>query len=320
LPHLILPHASAANQAGQAALATLKLPQLERLLARLQPGSRWGDDEYTLSAPHELVLAGLHGWSGGDGRWPWAAHLARQDGLDSHDDGVRGWGLVTPCHWLVGSDQVSLVNPAALELQADESQALLEALRPSFEAEGWELQWGAPLRWYARHTLLRDLATASLDRVIGRNLDLWLRGLAPEARRLRRLQVEAQMLWHDHPVNSAREARRDLSVNSFWLSGAGTPQAADALPAGTMVDDTLRTTLLADDWAGWCAAWQALDAGPIQDLLHALDRKEPVSLTLCGERQAQRYDSPSATGLAGRWQRWRSQWQTAPAQDVLAGL
>ena len=40
----------------------------------------------------------------------------------------------------------------------------------------------------------------------GHPVTLWLRDKDPDARRLRRLQVEAQMLWHEHPVNAAREA------------------------------------------------------------------------------------------------------------------
>jgi hypothetical protein len=34
---------------------------------------------------------------------------------------------------------------------------------------------------------------------------------------LQRLQSEMQMLLYNHPVNNARDARRQISVNSFWL-------------------------------------------------------------------------------------------------------
>ncbi|PXW94690.1 hypothetical protein C7444_1125 [Sphaerotilus hippei] len=315
MPHLLIPHASAASDAGAAALATLKLPVLERLLGQLVAGERSGDDEYTLSLPHEQVLARHHGWQGEDGRWPFAAWRARQDGLEVDDE---GWGLVTPCHWLVGSDQISLVDPGALALQADESRTLMDTLRPSFEAEGWQLHWGAPLRWYARHPVLRQLRTASLDRAIGRNLDLWLRGQDPDARRLRRLQVEAQMLWHEHPVNDRREARRALTVNSFWLSGCGAPQPAAEV--GLQVDDTLHGPLVAGDWAAWCAAWQALDDGPIRTLLAACERGEPVSLTLSGERVAQRLDRPDDRWMARQVRQWRARWQPPSARALLADL
>lgn len=288
MTHLVLPHASALSDAAQAALRTLRLPQLDRLLTRLAVvdtlGGPEGDEEYTLSAPHEALLARLHGWTGGDGAWPFAAALAQADGLDVGSGDVTPWGLVTPVHWQVGSDAVTLIAPGLLELSEPESRALLAALQPSFEAEGWQLTWGAPLRWYARHASLGALPLASLDRAVGRSLDLWL-GKSPEARRVRRLQVEAQMLWHEHPVNEAREAARHWTVNSFWLSGCGAAQAA-ALPPDVVVVDTLRDALLAGDWPRWVAAWQALDAGPIATLAGRADAGEPVRLSLCGERVA----------------------------------
>ena len=174
--------------------------------------------------PALAQLAALHGWSGEDGRLPWAAAAAADDGLRADTDTSGApWGRLTPVHWHVGSDSVTLVDPAALALDEAESRALFEAVKPSFDAEGWTLLWGAPLRWHVRHEALGGLACASLDRAVGRNLDLWMSD-APEARRLRRMQVEAQMIWHDHPVNAAREEARALTVNSFWLDGCGAAQ------------------------------------------------------------------------------------------------
>ena len=86
----------------------------------------------------------------------------------------QGWGLLTPTHWQVGSEQILLLDPAQLHLDEDESRALLQALRALFEPEGWTLHWGAPLRWYVTHASLRELSTASLDRVVGRAIDPWL--------------------------------------------------------------------------------------------------------------------------------------------------
>ncbi|RZS57976.1 hypothetical protein [Sphaerotilus mobilis] len=305
-PHLILPHASALSDAALAALNTLRLPTLQALLARLSQvddtdrhlsEAQRGDEEYTLSAPHETLLAHLHGWQGADGLWPLAAHAAAADGLDVVPGDPLPWGLVTPVHWQVGSDSVNLIDPAQLQLTEAESRTLFELLRPSFEAEGWQLLWGAPLRWYARHPGLATLALASPDRAIGRSLDLWL-GKTPEARRARRLQVEAQMLWHEHPLNEARDAARQWTVNSFWLSGCGIAQPAAPLP-GVTVDERLRSTLLAGDWPGWVAAWQALEAGTLADLLARARAGLPLAISLCGERRARTWRQDSA----GTWQR-----------------
>ena len=319
--HLLIAHASAASEAGAAALKVVKLPNLAALLARLQPladaAPEADADEYSLSAPHERALAALHGWSGEDGRLPWAAADAADDGLRADTDTSGApWGRLTPVHWHVGSDSVTLVDPAALALDEAESRALFEAVKPSFDAEGWTLLWGAPLRWHVRHEALGGLACASLDRAVGRNLDLWMSD-APEARRLRRLQVEAQMIWHDHPVNAAREEARALTINSFWLDGCGAAQPRRPLAeAGVQVDERLRAPLLAGDWAAWVAAWQALDAGPVAALRARAEAGAPVTLTLCGERHARRF------GLKPRG--WLSRLMGAPrpadASALLASL
>jgi hypothetical protein len=135
------------------------------------------------------------------------------------------------------------------------------------------LLWGAPLRWYASHSSLATMRTASLDRVIGRSVDRWL----PDDRAVRRLQNEVQMLLYTHPANIEREAGGTMTVNSFWLSGCGVLQR-DA-KYNVQVDDRLSAPALAEDWTGWSAAWRALDAS-------MLPTRPLQQLTLCGERGA----------------------------------
>ncbi|MDL2339179.1 MAG: hypothetical protein QFE16_15175, partial [Pseudomonadota bacterium] len=316
---LLIPHASAVSEASAHTLRDLTLPNLARLMTVLQATTRDVDDEYTLSPPHERALATAHGWHGTDGRWPWAALQAAADGIDT---GKRLWGLLTPVHWHVGREHITLADPSALDLPAEESRALFDAVRPLFEddPDGGSLTWAAPTRWYLAHEHLADLPCASIDRVIGRNVDLWLRG-DPQAsadqlarvRWVRRLQNEVQMLLHQHPVNNAREARGALPVNSFWLSGCGRAQAASA---AVTVDDRLRAPLLAEDWAGWADAWRSLDAELLGTLAAAAVRGEPVALTLCGERSWQRYDAVPRS----LWQRLGDRFKTIEPHTVLTAL
>lgn len=308
--HLLIPFASALSDAGTHTLRDLELPQLTRLLTLLSPAERLGTDEYSLTPPHESALAAAWGWQGGDGALPFAACAAARDGIDVLD---LAWGLLTPAHWHVGRDQVTLLDPVELGLDEAASRALFDAVRELFESEGFAFAWGAPLRWYAAHESLVELPCASLDRVIGRNVDRWLPQGAP-ARLLRRLQSEVQLLLYPHAVNDAREARGQLSVNSFWPSGCGRFQPCDE--ASVQVLDTLRTPLLADDWAAWAEAWRTLDAGPIAELLARAQRGEPVALTLCGERFAQRYE----TAPRPVWQRLSARWRSAPPAVVLESL
>ncbi len=309
--HLLIPFASALSEASTHTLRDLALPQLQALLPRLTAGPRCGSDEYSLTPPHERAFADAIGWTGADGALPFATRQAAADGLVVGD---AAWGLLTPVHWHVGRDHITLADPAELKLADAESRELLGAARHLFESEGFALVYGAPSRWYASHASFDALPCTSLDRVIGRNVDLWL-PTHPQARLIRRLQNEVQMLFYNLPLNDVREARGELPVNSFWLSGCGRAQPL-ARVAPPSVDSSLRAPLLAEDWAGWADAWRALDAGPIADLLARSRRGENVTLSLCGERHAQRYDvAPQPF-----WQRITQGFRSSPAHSILEAL
>jgi hypothetical protein len=317
--HLVIPYASARSDAAVQALGTLSLPNLERLLARWAPvdDATTADlpnsdeyDEYALSLPHERLLARLRGWPVRDGLLPFAAEAARRDGFTPETG--SGWGLLTPAHWHVGHDQVNLVDPALLELDEPEARTLHATLAPLFEDLGWKWHWAGPTRWYVSHPSLAELPTASIDRVIGRNVDLWLND-HPGVMLVRRLQSEVQMLLYVHPLNDAREARGALSVNSFWLSGTGPTQPAHlALPADVVVEARLRAPILGDDWSAWAEAWHALDAGPLRELAETPGTKR---LSLAGERGARTWQPAERPW----WQRMLG--ARAPnAQSVLEAL
>lgn len=303
--HLLIPFAAPLSEAGRQAARLLALPRLAALLARWREAERDEGDEFALSPPHERALARATGLAGASGRLPWAAQAARADGLDVAD---LAWGQLTPTHWHLGTEQVSLADPEALMLDDAGSRALFDAVKDLFTGEGFALHWGAPLRWYAAHESLAELATASLDRVIGRNVDAWL-GSDPAARRIRRLQSEVQMLLYTHPLNAEREARGLLPVNSFWLSGCGPAQATTGVPP--VVEGRLRTPALSENWPAWAKAWETLDEGPIAALAAA-----GGSLTLCGERSWVRLEPPQG----GVFARLSTLWRRPAVADLLETL
>ncbi|MBP6765877.1 MAG: hypothetical protein KA141_12810 [Rubrivivax sp.] len=290
--HLLIPFAAPLSDPGRQAAASLVLPQLQSLLGRLTLVQRDEADEWSLSPPHERALARALGLQGGSGRLPWAARQAQADGVDTGD---LAWGLLTPAHWHLGTEQVSMIDPAQLQLDEIGSRALFDAMLPLFTGDGFLLRWGAPLRWYAAHESLAALPCASLDRVVGRNVDAWL-GSDPATRRVRRLQAEVQMLLHTHSLNEQRQAQGLLAVNSFWLSGCGVAQEAACTPP--QVDERLRAPALADDWAAWVKAWDTLDAGPLATLNQAAQTGQPVQLTLCGEKASATWASAPRSMLA----------------------
>jgi hypothetical protein len=310
--HLVVPFAGALAEPGRAALLHLDLPHLRALLNRWAVSAQDEGDEWSFSAPHERALARAFGWQGGDGCLPFAAWQAAADGLD-----VTGlaWGLLTPSHWHLGTDQVSLIDPAGLMLDDAAARELFAAIAPLYRSEGFAITYVAPSRWYLTHESLANLRSASLDRVIGRNVDRWLYeehagdpGGERALRLLRRLQNEVQMQLYTHPVNDTREARGLLPVNSVWLSGCGTAQPARA---GVALDARLRGPALAEDWAAWVRAWQTLDDGPVAELAAS----GSGLLTLCGERR-----SVMLAPAEGAWRRLRSRWSRRTAVDLLESL
>ena len=278
--HLVVPFAAPLSEGGRQALRTVQLPRLADWLRRARLADRDDGDEQSLSPPHERALARANSWQGADGLWPFAASAAATDGIDV---GAQAWGLLTPVHWHLGTEQLSLINPDGLMLDETASRGLFDAVAPLFISEGFVAHYGAASRWYIAHDSLATLPTASLDRVIGRNVDRWLLS-GPAGRLLRRLQNEAQMLLYTHPLNDEREARGLLPINSFWLSGCG---QAQPVRAAAGVDGRLRSAALGEDWAAWCKGWATLDEAWPAGM---------TRLTLCGERASATFE-PTARGF-----------------------
>ena len=295
--HLLIPFATCSADACREALARLPLPRLARLLARLMPDGVDGGSGESLSMPHERVLARAFGIPAADGLIPFAAWQLLQAG---HPQADAAWAWITPTHWRVGTDRVQMALPQQLQLDAADSQALLAAMQPYFAEDGITLEYDAPLRWLARSEQFRALPSASLDRVLGRDIDRWL-PQGDAGRPLRRLQQEMQMLLYTLPLNDERQRGGLLPVNSFWVSGTGAlpPGRSPQPDAPVHITHYLRDAALQQDWAAWAAAWQQIDERECTRLLGELDAGRAVRLTLCGERGAASWSSRPG----GAWRR-----------------
>ena len=291
--HLLIPFANSHSPDCQAALKTLKLPNLDKLLRKLPLTHTDSADETTLSPPHARALAATCGISAVDGLIPFGAWHAVQTGQSVQPG--QAWAVITPCHWAVQSQHITMLSPRALNLQDEESRALLAAMLPFFAEDGIDLIYDQPTRWLAQGEMFAQLATASPDRVIGggegKSVDDWL-PRSESAKNLRRLQQEMQMLLYTHALTDARSERGELAVNSFWVSGTGAMTGAmlskSKLPTITQVN-TLRDAAMNGDWTAWREAWTQIDATECASMLEGLGRKSSVTLTLCGERNAQIY-------------------------------
>ena len=322
-PHLLIPFAACSAESWLPAVRAMPedgMKRLTQLLGRMGLVHADTGDAESLSPPHERALAralGIAGEETPDGLIPWAASDAAV-ALQAASD--KAWAWITPCHWAMGHLHATLSDPAALALREDESRELLAIMQPYFETDGITLHYRAPERWLAEGELFRNLPTASLDRVLSRNVDVWLLGAggserragppqassAPSggsvvreatsvgARTLRRLQNEIQMLLYTHAFNDVRGGRGQMPVNSFWMSGTG-----EALSQGereqVSVPRGLAEAVFKEDWTAYQQAWQALDAGEIAALLTRQQAGDSVRLTLCGERNALTFETRPAT-------------------------
>ncbi len=279
--HLLIPFASWSSPPCTAAQAALVLPHLEKLMQRLELAHTDGGSAHSLSPPHERALAQLCEIAAPDGCIAWAAHELAQSG---RDPGADAWAWITPVHWEVSGTRIDLWDPRALDLPELESRALCAAMQPFFKEDGIALEYLNAQRWLARAEVFDGMASASLDRVVGREISAWM----PSDPGLLRLQNEMQMLLYTHPVNDDRIARNLPTVNSFWISATGRlAQPGRGQPsAGLVVVDASREAALRHDWAAWSQAWRQVDGGECRALLERLDSGGEARLTLCGERNA----------------------------------
>jgi hypothetical protein len=263
------------------------------LMLRLVPG--WGltDTPEALNTLAERARAQLFlGRAMGtneDGCLPLQAWS--QDGSDA---GSAPCARLTPFHGLVGSDRITLVPPAELNLSEEESRALFASVRPLFDSEGVAMQWRSPLNWDVAHDSLRQLPCASLARAEGDSVQRWqVRTPLGRARLLRRLQNEAQMVLHEHPVNGQRAERGELTVNSLWLDHAG---CADQLGGGRCAAHHIPVQLTA--WAHADTALQAWVDAALRAPVKPHGTGTEPTLVLCGRYQAQSF---SMRRLPGGW-------------------
>jgi hypothetical protein len=268
----------------------------------------------TLSPPHERAWALAAGWPAQDGCLPWAARAAAERGLLT-SDATDGWAFINLCNWHVSNGQVTLGDPAYLHIDEATDAKLFQAMQSFFAEDGIALHPYKPGQWLAQSPLLTDLPTASLDRVIGRNIDPWLVGshtsaelLSPAAKLLRRLQNEMQMLLYTHPVNDGRS----LTINSFWVHGTGA--LSPTTRPEPQVANTLRESALQQDLIGWLEAWQHVDAHVIAPMLARVAAGEPQRLVLCGEHEFHVYDSAAPS----IWQRLLTRFAPTSLDTVLA--
>lgn len=224
-------------------------------------------------------------------------------------DGEPVW-LGELVHIALGADSATLLDPSLMDVTAEESAALLAAIRPLFQEDGIEAELITPQRWRMR--LPQGLAprSASPKAVAGGRLqDWWAQDAA--SRPWRRLLNEIQMAWYEHPVNDALAARGAAPVNGLWLYGGG--RSWPVRRTASAIHPDLEAPQRAGDWGTWLQTLSALDRDVLRPLADT-DGKPllPLELLLLGASRQVSLSLKPRTGLL-KWlpapkQNWNAWW------------
>ena len=214
---LLLSDLIAPPEMREAALSGLKLPALTTLLAR-------GDKTITTADGN------LDGWlcrNFGVAKqqdWPLAPLTLLADG-GTPDNAY--WLRADPVHLRATRDKLMLADSGAFSISQLEAEACAAAFNAHFQADGMTLYPLRPDRWYLRLDHTPQLVTQPVSAVTGKHVDPYLPSGA-DGLKWHRLYNEIQMLLFGLPLNDAREARGEMTVNSIWLWGGGTLAAASS--------------------------------------------------------------------------------------------
>lgn len=305
---LALPFALPPPELAPDLIRALQAPALAALLSRHSSFQHLSFGNNSRVLPHEAWLAHTLGLTSAPVQAATGAPLAtacmRGCGLGAQ--AAQGhWFILQPAHVQISRTHMLLTDLRSLQLNEADSRGLYELARPYFEEVGKTLLHGAPGLWFLRADDWAGLSTASPDATTTQSMTDWL----PEgdhARDFRRLQNEVQMLWHEHPVNEARQARGLQPINACWLWGGAGPSSAQgsvAVADGTRWMATLAAATQpsaqqligqpgpvmlaglispaqAGDWADWLARMQQLEQGWFAPLLAALKDGRVTSIKL----------------------------------------
>jgi hypothetical protein len=315
--HLLIPSAGPWDDASQAALRQLSLPNLGKLLSRLTLSNELTADDRDLCTLAERVHARMDGLPDTPGLIPRAALDASQLGFDTTSS---AWAWLTPCHWNPQSNHVGMTDPDTLGLSDEDSRVFMNSMQAYFQEDGINLHFLSASTWLASGAVFQNLPTASLDRVRGQAIDPWM-PRQEQAKPLRRLQNEMQMLLYAHPLNDQRPARGLATVNSFWVSGTGAlPTDWIANPNPVAAPHTqlnaLHKARQTDDPTQWARAWEQLDESTLAPLLTPTAGQGELTLTLCGEHKARTYEQKPQTA----WTKLRRRLVATPAHQTLQTL
>ena len=241
---------------------------------------------------------------------PVAAITAAYDGLDAQD----GWWLrADPVYLQPDRSQAILVASDALQLQVDESAALIETLNNHFAADGWLFHAPHPQRWYLRLDAADTITTTPINEAMGQSVHPRLPHGDNQREWHSRLN-ELQMLLHNHAVNAQRAEAGVIPVNSVWFWGEGEMPVSHSVAWDHVFSDDAVVRALAQLCKVECSPLADFDPDALQgrnllvmtDCYACVQDKDVFRWLECLQLVQSRYLSPLNTGLkSGRCHRVR---------------
>jgi hypothetical protein len=271
-------------------------PSLERLLVGAGPGgvlTDWRGEVFAQLAPQAPVPA---------------AGAVAAFGLADLDPAIRLICIASPVSYMAELSNVRMANDGVLGLQSDELRALSQDFNKVWADAGVQLRVREE-RLLACFEQALQVLTVDPASAAGRHLEAFL----PSGRDgavLRRLMSEMEMWLFEHPLNSARAARRAPPISGLWLWGAGPPlnvlphaaiaaHGTDVLFGAYNVQDARRANLWITGAVPGSADWREVESEWLNPTLASLRRGEIERLTLsAGAHSVQ-------IKRQGLWRFWR---------------
>jgi len=139
------------------------------------------------------------------------------------DTGERTTGFIMradPVHLRADQACLRLFDSSSFTITPQEARDLKDAFNEHYRQRGWQLHAPRPQRWYLTMNEAPEITAQAPLQLAGRDIRDVLPGSEAGAVWHAFLN-EVQMLFHDHPVNRARERRGEPVINSIWPWGGG---------------------------------------------------------------------------------------------------
>lgn len=220
--HLVVPGLLWPSEQARGFADALALPALTHLLGR-------GKCERDAPATPEQAWRRLFGADDAAAADGALRRLGEEDGLRVTDAMM----CADPSYLHFTREHLLLIDAAELAIQPDEAEALVACLNSEL-AEIGEFEAFAPTRWYLYPRRAPTSRFAALGDVTSRPVAHFLPE-GDDAARWQHTMNEIQVLFHNHPVNAARELAGQRPINNVWFWGVGTLPPGLAPPAPNLV-------------------------------------------------------------------------------------